>query len=105
MVQLSQISQYALFRENPMSFLSPRPSSPFIIGLSIVFTQTIVVLCAPALVRAPGPFRGAHSAIRGAIFLREAHSEIREAHSCPPRGWSGAGVGVGKLRGARGSLT
>ena len=42
---------------------------------------------------------GAHSEIRGAIFLWEAHSEMRGAHSCPPRGWTGAGVGVGMLRG------
>ena len=34
-----------------------------------------------------------------------AHSEIRGAHSCPPGGWSGAGVGVGMLRGAGDSLT
>ena len=39
------------------------------------------------------------SEIRGAIFLWGGLSEIWGAHSCHPRGWSGAGVGVGILRG------
>ena len=57
-----------------------------------------------SLVRVPSPSRRAHSEIRGAIFLRGAHSEIRGAHSCPPRGWSGAGLGVDMLTGAEDSL-